>query len=207
MQGIFCDCSHTPMHCQIYHWLVSSPTAHHSQMSSYHNSRKQGLHCKFDIGGIGSCIWRKCCHDIPHQPPVSVSPQILATLFCKVMLTYFQAILTKKKLKNRRILEGIMAMMQFVTPSFHPNWMSNIFFMPKFLHSYTNWLGFTRIISLSRLMHLTLHNAQCNVCLSVVSQEQRATARFILSRCQELVTLMTSLRDKHLQDRLSQARL
>ena len=51
------------------------------------------------------------------------------------------------------------------------------------------WLSFTRMYTFSRLTHLMLHNAQCNVCLSVMAPEGQVLTRLIFSDVENLSLL------------------
>ena len=46
-------------------------------------------------------------------------------------------IITWPERKEKLFIFSTTLMVQFVTPSFHPNLISNMFSMPKFLHSYS----------------------------------------------------------------------
>ena len=73
------------------------------------DAQVQGLHHEFDIGGTGRrdrYIGGRCHHDVPHLPPISVSPRIPATYLQKGMLFFSKNV--EKRLKNRQMLEGII---------------------------------------------------------------------------------------------------
>ena len=59
--------------------------------------------------------------------------------------------------------QEIKWLVKIFTLSFHTNLISNMFSIPKFLHSYIYWLGFTGISTHLRLTLLMFHNAQCIV--------------------------------------------
>ena len=59
----------------------------------------QGLHHGFDMGGIGTLGGRRG-HDIPHIPPISVSPRISATSFCENACQRFLMLKKTKKSPN-----------------------------------------------------------------------------------------------------------